>query len=627
MVFLVAVLVAGLTVGLGGNGRAASVTVAAKESLNSKPRSSVTALSNKTRLKVAVSGLPRGVRAKLSVAGPLRFKRTVNVSKTFKKLRKGKYVVRATTIRSGRYLYNPSRKKVTKTVKTQRTSKVTLTFVRRLAPSTKLPSPRVDQTPGGLSMAAFKIANLNNVKEIWVSASGNNSNPGTQASPVRTVAEAWNRIPQSISLSQPYRIQIRQGTYSENQLPNYWENRFGTKSAPVVFNSVDGKGKAVFGGDINLFNSKHVYFTGINISRNADTFHCERCSYVLLRDMKLNGDATPGGAQAHETIKVNQSDHVYIENSEISGAGDNAIDFVAVQYGHVLGSKISKAGDWCAYAKGGSAYVTFANNEVYDCGTGGITVGQGTGFEFMTSPWIYYEGTGVYVVNNVIHDTQGAALGVNGGYNVLMAYNTSYRVGTRSHGIEFVHGMRGCDGNTSACASRQQAGGWGTTGAEHQYIPNKHVYFYNNVLLNPNGVQSAWNHFQIAGTTTPPSGSNVPSPSRADQDLRIVGNVIKNGPSNLSLVGGGGCQNANPTCGVAQLKSQNVINDWTPTFVNAPGGNFTPTGQLADRDAVPIPDFTWSDVPGGIWSGGVHNGVPTTKTGATRDGWGRPGAQ
>lgn len=620
-------LVSGLVVGQLAGAQASTdsaLTPRAVSVASQGPLLRATALSRKTRLKIKVKGLPRSIKARLAVTGPKRFKRTVHASKTLSKLRKGKYVVRASTVRSGQYQYRPTRTKAAKSVKNRRTVSITMSFVRRTTP--KLSSPKIDRTPGGLSMNQFQIASLNNVKEIWVSTSGHNSNAGTQASPVRTVDEAWSRIPQSTNLAQPYRIQIRQGTYTEGQLPNYWENRFGTQTAPVIFNSVDGKGKAVFSGGINLFNSKHVYFIGINVMRNADAFHCEKCSYVLLRDMKLDGDSTPGGAVAHETIKANQSDHLYIENSEIHGAEDNAIDFVAVQYGHVLGSTISNADDWCAYAKGGSAYVTFANNEVFNCGTGGITVGQGTGFEFMTPPWMFYEGTGIYVVNNVIHDTVGAALGVNGGYNVLMAYNTSYRVGTRSHLYEFVHGRRGCDGNSSACASRQAAGGWGTTGAERQYIPSKHVYFYNNVLLNPSGVQSQWTHFQIAGTTTPPSGSNVPSPSRADLDLRIVGNVIWNGAPNKELKSGGGCQNSNSTCNTAQLTSNNAINQWQPTFTNPASGNFTPTGRLASTAAVPIPDFAWGDVPGGIWSGDVHNGVPTTKTGASRNGWGRPGA-
>ena len=35
--------------------------------------------------------------------------------------------------------------------------------------------------------------------------------------------------------------------------------------------------------------------------------------------------------QAHDMLKVNQSQYVYIEDSTLAGADDNTIDFVAVQ--------------------------------------------------------------------------------------------------------------------------------------------------------------------------------------------------------------------------------------------------------------------------------------------------------
>jgi uncharacterized Fe-S cluster protein YjdI len=54
------------------------------------------------------------------------------------------------------------------------------------------------------------------------------------------------------------------------------------------------------------------------------------------------------------------------------------------------------------YAKGGSAYVVFDSNDVYDCNESGISVGQGTGFEYMERPWIHYEGYDVKVTNNVV---------------------------------------------------------------------------------------------------------------------------------------------------------------------------------------------------------------------------------
>lgn len=91
-----------------------------------------------------------------------------------------------------------------------------------------------------------------------------------------------------------------------------------------------------------------------------------------------------------EAAKFNQCRGVYIEGCDISGAWDNAVDMVAVQYGHILGSRLHAAG-WCAYHKGGSAYHLVAGNEIYDCGESGYAAGQGTGFEYMTPPWLLYE--------------------------------------------------------------------------------------------------------------------------------------------------------------------------------------------------------------------------------------------
>jgi hypothetical protein len=57
---------------------------------------------------------------------------------------------------------------------------------------------------------------------------------------------------------------------------------------------------------------------------------------------------------AHDLVKVNQCQYMYIEDCDISGADDNAVDFVAVQYGHVHGNRIHNAQDWCMYTKGAS---------------------------------------------------------------------------------------------------------------------------------------------------------------------------------------------------------------------------------------------------------------------------------
>lgn len=159
---------------------------------------------------------------------------------------------------------------------------------------------------------------------------------------------------------------------------------------------------------------------------------------------------------AHDLVKVNQCQYMYIEDCDISGADDNAVDFVAVQYGHVHGNRIHNAQDWCMYTKGGfegsevwwypmgetthasdvgtvgdcnkhhrsnctwcdvwanwavrccvlwsfvapaggSAYISVSENEFFDCGTGGFTAGQGTGLEFMVAPWLHYSAYAITV--------------------------------------------------------------------------------------------------------------------------------------------------------------------------------------------------------------------------------------
>lgn len=169
----------------------------------------------------------------------------------------------------------------------------------------------------------------------------------------------------------------------------------------------------------------------------------------------VDADAACAPAAAHIT-QVNQVQGMYVEDCDISGAGDNAIDFVAVQYGHICRTRIHKA-NWCVYAKGGSAYLLMDSNDVFDCGESGLSIGQGTGFEYMTPPWLNYEGYGIQVrgqcgaavcmqwalrarsrdccdrvgvlqvTNNVIRNVWGAGLGVAGGYNVLVAHNSMFR--------------------------------------------------------------------------------------------------------------------------------------------------------------------------------------------------------
>ena len=172
--------------------------------------------------------------------------------------------------------------------------------------------------------------------------------------------------------------------------------------------------------------------------------------------------------------------------------------------------------------------------------------------------------------NNVIHDIQGAGMGVWGCYDCLFAYNTLVRVGARSHTIEVKLGSRSCDGegdrmraglqecqflaeprrathvchvpprqppsppppppvgNATACSINYSAGGWGPTSPQRGgsdwavNIPNRNVLIVNNLVFNPPPFNSQWQDIQVDGPT--PSNSppgRLPATVSADSGLVI----------------------------------------------------------------------------------------------------------
>lgn len=452
-----------------------------------------------------------------------------------------------------------------------------------------------------MSPRLYEIGNPT-LTDIWIDpVNGNDAASGSsRQAALRTIDAAWQLIPMATTLSSTgYRLQLVAGEYPLDEIPHYLESRWGTAQFPIIFNSIDGEGGARLLSDLNIFDARYLYLIGIAIvpQNPGEPLHCEQCNHFLVRDVEVYG----GARIAHEVMKVNQSQYVYVEDSIIHGAEQNSIDFVAVQYGHIVGNKIHNADDWCMYLKGGSAYFRIEANEIYNCGTGGFVAGQGTGFEYMVSPWIHYEAYDMKFINNIVHDTEGAGFGVNGGYNILFAYNTLYRVGSRSHTLEINPGLRSCDGETTRCAANLALGGWGptTTGIELP-IPNKNIFIYRNVLLNPSGFQSQYQHFSVTEPTAAPNGSNIPNPVKFDNNLKIRGNVIWNGSNSMPLgieESNAGCQDSNTTCNEAQLLADNRINAINPQLISPASGNFRPStdGNLFTVAAQSIPDFAGGD--------------------------------
>ena len=472
-----------------------------------------------------------------------------------------------------------------------------------------LPVLLISACLGGSPLAGATISNdlyeIGNpsLTDLWVDpVNGQDTHSGdSRATALHTLNEAWRRIPQGVPLATGYRIWLMAGAYPEETAPVYWESRYGSYENPIILQAADGPGTVAL-PRMNVFDTRYLYLIGVSlIAGYDDVFHCERCDHLLLRQTRIAGEPS---RSLQETVKLNQSQYVYIENSDISGGWNNALDMVAVQFGHVRNNRFHDSDDWCYYAKGGSAHLIIAGNEFYDCGTGGFSAGQGAGFEYMTSPWLHYEAYDIKFVNNVIHDTDGAGMGVNGGYNILMAHNTLYQIGTRSHLFEAVFGARTCDGNTQQCLTHLNAGGWGTATSytEGEPIPNRNVYIYNNLFYNPPGVQSQWVQFAIYGPRIPSAGSNMPAPSVTDANLQIRGNLIWNGPADHPLGiedAGQGCQPASAACNEGQLRAENTINQLQPQLIDPAGGDFHPmvSGNVLTTPTYAVPDFTGIDAP------------------------------
>jgi len=476
------------------------------------------------------------------------------------------------------------------------------------------------------------------VRDIWVDVvNGDDNNPGTANRPLQTVYAAWDMVPRGEELTGTgWRINLMPGTYTADELPIYWEERYGTQRFPIIIRPAQGKSTVRIESGMNIAYCNYMYLIDLVLFdttfATADIVHLQFGDHLLLRNCTLT--ANPDFTQ--ECLKVNQCQNVYVEDCDISGAWDNAVDFVAVQYGHIVGNKIHNCGDWALYVKGGSAYFRVENNEFYNAGTGGFTAGQGTGFQFMTPPFLHYEAYDIKFFNNIVHHVEGAGFGVNGGYNILIAHNTCYNVGERSHVIEVTFGGRSCDGQPGgdfdSCDVFRQRGGWGNAlvsdGNNYVRIPNKNVYIFNNIIYNAGTYQSLWQQLSIPGAYSGEWNVNVnaPNPAYADDNVRIRGNIIWNGPTDhpLGIGDESGCPPNNPNCNETQLKADNAFNTIEPQFTDAAAGNFTPfkNGNIYQSATYDIPDFSGNDRPAKPVTppGNSLNAVPRDAKGSVRTG-------
>ena len=495
--------------------------------------------------------------------------------------------------------------------------------------------------------------------------SGDDSRAGTSAAAaLRTMTEAWGRSGAMLA-SSGVRINLMPGTYpcepdeAAGDCRNYFADLQGTADHPLLLRALNGPGTVLLRGGMNFNNIRYLYLMDLSMAAGMDlptnlsgnnVLHIGEAGHVLLHGLTVAGPdgITDMDNTIQEVLKINQSDHVYLEDSDLSGTFQTVVDYFSVQYGHFQNNRIHRSGGRCAYLKGGSAYFRIEANEFYDCREAGIQAGEGSNFPVMRTPFIHYEAYDMKIVNNVLHDIYGAGLSVSGGYDILMAYNTLYKIGLtdeqgRSWGVaQFVRGSRGCTATDEvpdpgpACAALAAQGGWGPNQSVEgeEVIPDRNIFVYDNIFFNPDPARTEYAHLSVLGPISIHSPfQNIPSPSTTDGGLRLRGNIIWNGPADLPLgveEGDAGCQPSNPTCNAAQLRADNAINQVQPLLVDPAHGDFHPVaaGPVFAVTVYPPPVFSGTDRPAApaTPAGNYSNAIGRDRDGRARPADGPPGA-
>ncbi|EFN57900.1 hypothetical protein CHLNCDRAFT_141944 [Chlorella variabilis] len=445
----------------------------------------------------------------------------------------------------------------------------------------------------------YSIGQLVDPVIIWVDPNTgvDQGRTGTNpALPLKTFKAAWAKVP--AKPTRPHRIRIKSGTFNQAQVGEWLEFKNGTYKAPIIVEAAAGA-TVNFNAYVSVRFCRYLYFIGIriNFGGDSDGDHPFHAEGVtgLLMRKVRVRGKATGTPSTREVVKFNQCKGVYVEQCDFAVATDNAIDAVAVQ-----------------------------------------------------------------IYNNIIYDLDEApAISVYGGYNILVAHNTLYRVGSDGSSLFSIRqGLRSCDDDIpEQCTAYMAAGGWGQPGGQAEWsqisIPNRNVIIANNLAVQPPAHKPILFHFAVGafyvleplpycheyseGPCTLPAG--LPTTVSADKGLVIRGNVIWDGPvdDNLGIHDepgwqSGGCRNSHPTCNKDFVRANNDINNQTqqPQLVNPAGGNFrlTPGSLPFFSKLWTIPKWAqWA--PGGpsTPAGNLTNTILFDKEGAPRTGgYNAPGA-
>lgn len=222
-----------------------------------------------------------------------------------------------------------------------RSAKSSLTAGTNQCPATALPPP---PPPSNLGSALPAGLASSSGAAFYVSVSGSDSNPGTLASPWRTVQKAVN------TLGAGQVAYVRAGTYSENLLIT----RSGSATAPITVQNYPGERPVLrpAGGSTNNY-PVEIY----------------SAAYFRLRGFVIEGASGPSTANVYFEGRTH---HVEVSQCEIRGSADQGVFSEATtSYLWLLGNSVHDNGNGNAPHQSHGLYIEgtdhlIANNEVYN---------------------------------------------------------------------------------------------------------------------------------------------------------------------------------------------------------------------------------------------------------------------
>jgi parallel beta-helix repeat protein len=296
---------------------------------------------------------------------------------------------------------------------------------------------------GGLLLLGSVWAGSTHAATYYVATSGHDANPGTEASPLRTLNKGVTKLHPGDTLY------VKSGTYTEalnNKIPGgtSWSNPVTVAAYPghTVTLKPSGTGSILYfaGADRRYIIVDRLILDGTNVNDNAHgilighagTDLAQAAHHIRIKNTEIK-NIPHSGVDIREGSNFNELLNLRVHNTGLSGIGHGFYihsHYNVVEQSYIYENK--KCGIQFYHEYGPVNYNIFRYNQVYNNGL----LNQGC----KTALWVG-PGSGTLVYNNLIWDNADRGLVVDNGVSNAKVYNNTI-YGNGSTGLYIYSGAK-----------------------------------------------------------------------------------------------------------------------------------------------------------------------------------------